>query len=111
MTAPVVSSPAAVGRTVTTGPLPTITGKARPDLKERTAARWERLAPWELVVPIAVLGILLAMVIPLPPFVLDILITANITLSTIVLLVSMNIRRPVEFGVFPTLLLLMTLFR
>jgi flagellar biosynthesis protein FlhA len=75
------------------------------------ASGWEKLAPWELVVPIAVLGILMAMVIPLPPFVLDILITANITLSTIVLLVSMNIRRPVEFGVFPTLLLLMTLFR
>jgi flagellar biosynthesis protein FlhA len=86
-------------------------GKVRPDLKEKSASGWKRLDPWELVVPIAVLGILMAMVIPLPPFLLDILITANITLSTIVLLVSMHIRRPVEFGVFPTLLLLMTLFR
>jgi flagellar biosynthesis protein FlhA len=51
------------------------------------------------------------MVTPLPTFMLDILISANITLSTIILLVSMNIRRPVEFSVFPTLLLLMTLFR
>jgi len=64
------------------------------------ASGWEKLAPWELVVPIAVLGILMAMVIPLPPFVLDILITANITLSTIVLLVSMNIRRPVSSAFF-----------
>jgi flagellar biosynthesis protein FlhA len=62
-------------------------------------------------VPSAVLGILLAMVTPLPSFVLDILISANITLSTVVLLVSMYIRRPAEFSVFPTTLLLMTLFR
>jgi flagellar biosynthesis protein FlhA len=51
------------------------------------------------------------MVTPLPTFMLDILISANITLSVVTLLVSMNIRRPVEFSVFPTLLLLMTLFR
>jgi flagellar biosynthesis protein FlhA len=75
------------------------------------AARWEKLAAAEIVVPVSVLGILLAMVTPLPTFMLDILISANITLSTVILLVSMNIRRPVEFSVFPTLLLLMTLFR
>ncbi|MGC4055671.1 MAG: FHIPEP family type III secretion protein [Paludibaculum sp.] len=61
--------------------------------------------------PIAVLGILLAMITPLPAVLLDILISANITLSTIVLLVSMYIRRPADFSVFPTTLLLMTLFR
>ena len=65
----------------------------------------------EIVVPASVLGILLAMVTPLPSFVLDVLISANITLSTVVLLVSMYIRRPAEFSVFPTTLLLMTLFR
>lgn len=75
------------------------------------AARWEKLAAAEVVVPVSVLGILLAMIIPLPTFLLDLLISANITLSTVILLVSMNIRRPVEFSVFPTLLLLMTLFR
>ena len=48
---------------------------------------------------------------PMPSFLLDILISANITLSVIVLLVSMYITRPVEFSVFPTSLLLMTLFR
>ena len=61
--------------------------------------------------PIAVLGIVLAMIAPLPPFLLDILISANITLSVIVLLVSLYITKPVEFSVFPTTLLLMTLFR
>ena len=69
-------------------------------------------ANWrEFAVPIAVLGIVLAMITPLPPFVLDILISANITLSVIVLLVALYITKPVEFSVFPTTLLLMTLFR
>ena len=61
--------------------------------------------------PIAVLGIVLAMITPLPSFLLDMLISANITLSVIVLLVAMYITKPVEFNVFPTTLLLMTLFR
>jgi flagellar biosynthesis protein FlhA len=65
----------------------------------------------ELSVPLAVLGIVLAMIMPLPSFLLDILISANITISVIVLLVSMYITRPVEFSIFPTALLLMTLFR
>ncbi|MBL8176352.1 MAG: flagellar biosynthesis protein FlhA [Bryobacterales bacterium] len=69
-------------------------------------------APWkELAVPLAVLGILLAMITPMPPLVLDLLISANITLSVVVLLVAMHILRPVEFSVFPTTLLLLTLFR
>src|SRR6202162_3835178 len=65
----------------------------------------------EFGVPIAVLGIVLAMIAPLPPFLLDILISANITMSVIVLLVSLSIPKPVDFSVFPTTLLLMTLFR
>ncbi len=70
------------------------------------AANWA-----EFAVPIAVLGIVMAMITPLPTFLLDILISANITLSVIVLLVSLYITKPVEFSVFPTTLLLMTLFR
>ncbi len=62
-------------------------------------------------VPLAVLAIVLAMIAPLPSFLLDFLISANITISVIVLLVSMYITRPVEFSVFPTALLLLTLFR
>jgi flagellar biosynthesis protein FlhA len=65
----------------------------------------------ELTVPLAVLGIVFAMITPMPSFLLDVLISANITISVIVLLVSMYITRPVEFSVFPTSLLLMTLFR
>jgi flagellar biosynthesis protein FlhA len=70
------------------------------------SAKWR-----EVVVPISVLGIIMAMITPLPPFLMDILISANITLSVIVLLVSLYIVKPVDFSVFPTTLLLMTLFR
>jgi flagellar biosynthesis protein FlhA len=72
----------------------------------RLGANWRQFA-----VPIAVLGIVLAMIAPLPAFLLDFLISANITLSVTVLLVSLYITKPVEFSVFPTTLLLMTLFR
>jgi flagellar biosynthesis protein FlhA len=65
----------------------------------------------EMAVPLGVLGVVMAMIAPMPSFLLDILISANITISVIVLMVSMYITKPVEFNVFPTSLLLMTLFR
>jgi flagellar biosynthesis protein FlhA len=64
-----------------------------------------------MAVPVAVVSIVLAMIVPLPPLVLDVLISLNIAVSVVVLLVSMYISRPAEFSVFPTALLLMTLFR
>jgi len=73
--------------------------------------QWTFTASPGTAVPVGVLGILLAMVVPLPSWLLDILISANIALSTVVLLVSIYIRRPADFSVFPTTLLLMTLFR
>lgn len=65
----------------------------------------------DLGVPIAVLGIVIALVTPLPPIVLDLLIVIDIMMSVIVMMVAMYIRRAVEFNVFPTTLLLLTLFR
>ena len=65
----------------------------------------------EMAVPIAVLAIILALIAPVPGFVLDALIVTDIMLSVVVLMVSMYILRPVEFNVFPTTLLLLTLFR
>lgn len=65
----------------------------------------------ELAVPGAVLAVVLAMIAPVPAWGLDLLISANIAASVLVLLVSLYITRPVEFSVFPTLLLLLTLFR
>jgi len=83
-------------------------GNARVNSGEGLLAR-ANLA--ELSVPLGVLAILLAMLTPVPPWLMDVLIVLNITLSVIVLLVSLYILRPIEFNVFPTTLLLMTLFR
>ncbi len=59
----------------------------------------------------AVVGILVFMVIPLPPLALDLLLALSITLALVILLVSMYVQRPLEFSVFPSVLLLATLFR
>lgn len=64
-----------------------------------------------LVIPISVMGILLLMILPVPRLLLDMLISLNITVSIIVVLVSMYILQPVNFSVFPSLLLIITLFR
>src|SRR5216684_743546 len=65
----------------------------------------------EFVVPAAVLAIIVALIAPMPPFLLDLLLVMDIMVSVIVLMVSMYITKPVEFNVFPTALLLLTLFR
>lgn len=64
-----------------------------------------------LAVPVLVLLILAMMVLPLPTLMLDVLFTLNIALAMIVMLVSLNARRPLDFSVFPTVLLLTTLLR
>ncbi len=65
----------------------------------------------DLGAPVAVLGIVIALITPLPGVVLDVLIVVDIMTSVIVMMVAMHIRKPVEFNVFPTTLLLLTLFR
>ncbi|HWF09019.1 MAG TPA: flagellar biosynthesis protein FlhA [Bryobacteraceae bacterium] len=65
----------------------------------------------ELAVPGAVLAIVVALIAPMPSFLLDLLIVADIMMSVIVLMVAMYITKPVDFNVFPTTLLLLTLFR
>ncbi len=69
------------------------------------------LGKFHLIIPVGVMGILLVMVLPMPPVVMDLLISLNITLSIIIMLVSMYILQPVHFSVFPSLLLIVTLFR
>lgn len=61
--------------------------------------------------PLAVICILMAMILPLPSMLLDALISVNLAVSVLVLLVSMYITKPVEFSMFPSALLLLTLFR
>ena len=61
--------------------------------------------------PVLIIMILAMMVLPLPPFILDMLFTFNIALAVIVLLVSLYSRDALEFAVFPTVLLITTLLR
>ncbi|MGY0156472.1 flagellar biosynthesis protein FlhA [Edwardsiella tarda] len=69
-------------------------------------SQWQVLAG-----PILILLILSMMVLPLPPFVLDLLFTFNIALSIMVLLVAMFTQKTLEFAAFPTILLFSTLLR
>ena len=61
--------------------------------------------------PVAAVGIVFVMVVPVPAFLLDLLLATSIMLSILVLLGALQILRPVQFSVFPTMLLLLTLFR
>jgi flagellar biosynthesis protein FlhA len=65
----------------------------------------------EMAVPLAVLAIVIALITPLPGFLLDLLIVIDILISVTVLMVSLYLIRPVDFTSFPTTLLLLTLFR
>jgi flagellar biosynthesis protein FlhA len=62
-------------------------------------------------VPVGVLAALAMVVLPLPPIALDVLFTFNIALSLIVMMVVFYVQRPLEFAIFPTVLLLATLLR
>src|ERR1035438_5673545 len=65
----------------------------------------------EMAVPIAVVAIVVALILPLPAVLLDFMIVIDIMLSVLVMMVAVYIRRPVDFNVFPTTLLLLTLYR
>jgi flagellar biosynthesis protein FlhA len=64
-----------------------------------------------LAVPAGVVGIVLLLVVPLPAPLLDMLIVFNIVGSLVILLTSMYVKRPLDFSIFPSLLLIATLFR
>ncbi|MCX7146303.1 MAG: flagellar biosynthesis protein FlhA [Sulfuritalea sp.] len=64
-----------------------------------------------MLAPLLIILILSMMVLPLPPFVLDVFFTFNIAISVMVLLVAMYTMRPLDFSIFPTVLLVTTLLR
>jgi flagellar biosynthesis protein FlhA len=64
-----------------------------------------------LGVPVLVVALLAMVVVPLPPFLLDAFFTFNITLSLVIMLAVIYVRRPLDFAVFPTVLLGVTLLR
>ena len=71
-----------------------------------------RNVPWRsLGVPLLIFMVLAMMIIPLPPFLLDLLFTFNIALALVVMMAAAYTRRPLDFATFPTVLLLTTLMR
>ncbi len=64
-----------------------------------------------MAVPLSVVAVVVVLIVPLPTFVVDLLITANITCAILVLLTAMQVKRPLDFSVFPTLVLVATMFR
>jgi flagellar biosynthesis protein FlhA len=60
---------------------------------------------------VGVIAILMVMVIPLPPLIIDLLLSLSITMAIVILLMSMFVLKPLEFSVFPSVLLTVTLFR
>lgn len=65
----------------------------------------------ELILPVGIISSVLVIVVPLPPELLDLLLSANITIAVIMLLTTVYVRTPLEFSIFPSLLLATTLFR
>jgi flagellar biosynthesis protein FlhA len=64
-----------------------------------------------LAVPVGIVGIVVLLVVPIPAALLDVLIIVNIMLALVILLTSMFVKRPLDFSIFPSLLLVATLFR
>jgi flagellar biosynthesis protein FlhA len=65
----------------------------------------------DIGVAVGIMGVLMIMIIPLPTWLLDIFLAINITLSVLIILVTIYASKPLDFSVFPSLLLVTTLFR
>ncbi len=64
-----------------------------------------------LGIPLGLIAILAMMILPLPPVVLDVLFTFNIALALVIVMAVFNVKRPLDFAIFPTVLLLVTILR
>ena len=76
-----------------------------------TATSSAKGKPAEWIMPVAAIGLIFVMLVPVPSLLLDILLATSITAAVLVLLSAIQILRPSQFSVFPSLLLLLTLFR
>ncbi len=76
---------------------------------EQDGSGWGRLSG--LILPVTMIGAILVFVVPIPSSLLDVLLSANLTLAVLVLLTTLSIRTPQEFSAFPTILLTTTLTR
>jgi flagellar biosynthesis protein FlhA len=80
---------------------------ARPSPREI----WSWVARGEIALAVGVVGIIVLLILPVPAFVLDLLLAISITSSVLILMTALMIKKPLEFTAFPTVLLVATLFR
>jgi flagellar biosynthesis protein FlhA len=66
---------------------------------------------FEIIVAFAVVGVIGIIILPMPTFMLDLLLTTNLTISILILLLTLFTKSVLEFSVFPTMILIMTMFR
>lgn len=76
-----------------------------------TPTTGSRLPRSELIMSLGLLGLLAVFLVPLPPRLLDLLLAFNISMTVLLLLVTLSVRQALDFSVFPSLLLILTLFR
>jgi flagellar biosynthesis protein FlhA len=76
-----------------------------------SASAIQKQGATDWLLPVATVVLVFVMIVPMPAFLLDLLLATSMTLAVVVLLASLYILRPTEFSVFPTLLLFLTLFR
>ena len=74
-------------------------------------AVWNSAARGEVALAIGIVGIIVLLILPIPSFVLDMLLAISITSAVLILMTSLLIKKPLEFTAFPTVLLVATLFR
>jgi flagellar biosynthesis protein FlhA len=72
---------------------------------------WKWVARGDVGLAIGVVGIIVLLILPVPPFLLDVLLSMSITSAVLILMTSLMIKKPLEFTAFPTVLLVTTLFR
>ncbi|WP_036824551.1 FHIPEP family type III secretion protein, partial [Photobacterium sanctipauli] len=80
-------------------------------MKQKLASTMQLLAKGQLGIPLLLMTILAMVILPIPPLLLDMLFTFNIVLALLVMLVSVYSQRPLDFSVFPSILLVATLLR
>ena len=69
------------------------------------------LSQADLLFPLGMFVIVIVMVLPVPPFILDLLLSANIAITLLIMMVIIYVKAPTEFSSFPTVLLAVTLLR
>ena len=85
----------------------TLTGENRPDAK----TVWSWVARGEVAMALGIIGVIMLLIVPAPPIVLDLLLAMSITSAVLILMTAVLIKKPLEFSAFPTVLLVTTLYR